>query len=707
LPSRKDTNNLISESSPYLLQHAHNPVNWYAWGEEAFGRAATENRLIFLSIGYSTCHWCHVMERESFEDGEVAVLMNRAYVSVKVDREERPDLDAVFMEAAMLLNRRGGWPLNLILTPAGKPFFAATYIPRTGNSYTAGMMELLPQIEEIWRNDPQSILDRAEQIVQALRGENGKALPVSSPVPSGNRLNGIRKAALADFKERFDRDYGGFYPEPKFPQPQNLLFLLREYHSSGDGEILEMVEKTLKRMRAGGIYDHVGYGFHRYSTDRKWLLPHFEKMLYDQAMLIMIYTEAFQLTGNREYGDTAEEIITYVLRDMRSEEGAFFSAEDADSEGREGKFYVWRYDDFIGLLNGNGFDGRQWADNYHLEREGNFADEAGRTKNGENILHVSPGAAVPEDSGRIGEILFREREKRIRPHRDDKILTDWNGRMITALAKAGWTFGRKEYVTAADRAARFFLGTMRDGEGALLHSYRRGRKHTPGMIDDYAFLIRGLLELYRADFNTDYIGWALELAGYGRVHFEDPRYGGFFQSPAGQKDLLIRKKILMDNAIPAGNSVMYENLMQLFKITGDASWRNSAEALLRSVSELLERYPTAFGMLLSSFDYAGPSGREIVVAGNRAEGEELVSAINRFFLPGTVLLFKTKEKASALSEMAPYTGIYDLPEDSAAAYICTGFTCANPLFHRDELVRALKPEKGAPFPITPPEPGKE
>ena len=508
-------------------------------------------------------------------------------------------------------------------------------------------------------------------------------------VPSGKSLDKIRRAAAADLNKGYDRDYGGFNLKPKFPQPQNLLLLLREYNSEGKPETLTMTEKTLQHMRAGGIYDHIGFGFHRYSTDRRWLLPHFEKMLYDQAMLIIAYTEAYQLTGRPEYRDTAEEIIGYVLRDMRSDEGAFYSAEDADSEGQEGKFYVWDYNQFTSLLDSSGFDGSLYARYFNMEPGGNFNDEAKGIKTGENILHINPGSPVPGELPEVRKLLFKAREKRIHPHKDDKILTDWNGLMITALAKAGWIFGRKEYIDAAGKAARFILDTMQSADGSLLHSFRRGKKHTVGMIDDYAFMIRGLLELYRAEFNPDYISRAVKLAEYTRTHFEDREYGSFFQSDIGQTDLLIRKKSLMDNAIPSGNSVMYENLMQLFKITGNTSWRDSAEGILRTAKDALEKYPSAFGMLISAFDYAGSSGREIVVAGNRAAAEEMISVINRYFLPGTVVLLKTGENASALSEAAAYTESYSIPEDAAAVYLCTDFTCSKPIYSVEELISIL------------------
>ena len=691
----KHTNSLIKESSPYLLQHAHNPVNWYAWRDEAFIKAESENKLIFLSIGYSTCHWCHVMAHESFEDEEVAELMNRAYVSIKVDREERPDLDALFMETAMMMNRSGGWPLNLILTPDGKPFFAATYIPKNAGPYSSGMMKLLPQIESIWVENPQKLTEGAEKVFEALKAgntESGVAEVETSLIAglSDSGLSAVRTSAFNEFKKRFDKDSGGFSPHPKFPQPQNLLLLMHEYHHAGTVSALAMVEKTLQHMRAGGVYDQIGFGFHRYSTDSKWLLPHFEKMLYDQAMLIIAYTEAYQLTGKTEYRRTAEEVIEYVLRDMRSDEGTFFSAEDADSAGREGKFYLWDYNEFTSFLNKNGYDGRSWADYFKLSPAGNFFDEASKIKTGENILHTSPGCDQPEDFSAVRQLLFIEREKRIHPYKDDKILTDWNGLMITAFAKAGRVFEKSDYIEAAEAAADFIISEMKQPDGSLLHTIREGKKHTKGMIDDYAFFIWALLELYRADFNTDHIKQAVRFADYTLLNFEDIEGGGFYQSDVSRTDLLIRKKALMDNAIPSGNSVMYENLMQLFKITGEPYWRKSADAILHCVSERLQNYPAAFGMLISSLDFAGADGREIIITGSGDSLHLMLSAINKHFVPGSVVIVKTPDNSSELEDLAPYTKDYSVPAEGSAAYVCTGFSCNRPVFSAADLQRLFR-----------------
>ncbi len=677
------------ERSPYLLQHAHNPVDWFPWEDEAFKKAEAENKLIFLSIGYSTCHWCHVMEKESFEDEEVAQLMNRVFVSIKVDREERPDLDSVYMDIAMLLNKRGGWPLNLILTPGRKPFYAATYIPKDSSASGGGMLKLIPKVQSVWKDRPEEVQAAAENILQALKNNNMETqnnLPVKL---SGQQFDSIKAAAFNDLKKRYDAKYGGFNLQPKFPQPQNLLFLLRHYKNTDDSLSLTMVENTLLKMRAGGIYDHIGYGFHRYSTDRQWTLPHFEKMLYDQAMLILAYTETWQLTGNRSFRQTAEDVIEYVLRDMRSPEGGFYSAEDADSEGEEGKFYLWDYNEFANLIGRSGLDAEKYAGLFNMKDGGNYTDEASGRKPGDNILFLDPeknNGAPEADYEAVRSLLFKEREGRVHPHKDDKILTDWNGLMIFALARAAWIFDEPKYYEAAETAARFLLNEMKGPDGSLLHSYRLGESGTLGMIDDYAFFIRGLLELYRAGFKTSYVEQAALLTEYAGNHFEDNTNGGYFQSDSLQTDLLIRKKSMMDNAVPSGNSLMFENLMQLFKLTGRAEYRAAAEGILRTLGDELSSYPSAFTTLLSALDYSGKDGREIVVVGEPDAAAEFIKEINSRFQSGTVVLLKTPETAVALKKLASYTAYYSLPEGrKAAVYVCTDFTCKAPVFTVEDL----------------------
>ncbi len=474
-------NRLKNEKSPYLLQHADNPVDWYPWGPEAFEKARQEDKPIFLSIGYSTCHWCHVMEHESFEDEEVARLLNQTFVSIKVDREERPDIDQLYMTVAQLMTGGGGWPLNIFMTPDKEPFFAATYIPKENRYGRLGLMELIPRVDELWRTSRQELLSSADRIVAALK-------QVSESQGSSLLDASVLDKAYQQLLDSFDKDLGGFGSAPKFPSPHNFYFLLRYWQRSGREEALDMVEKTLQAMRAGGIYDHVGFGFHRYSTDAGWLVPHFEKMLYDQALLTLAYTEVFQATGKSFYQTTAREILSYILRDMQSPEGAFYSAEDADSEGEEGKFYLWSYDELENLLSDRELD--HLVRHFGIKPEGNFLDQDGGSSSGLNILHWSRRAnEAQEDFEAIRKKLFDYREKRIHPLKDDKILTSWNGLMIAALARAGGAFSEKAYTDAAEKAASFILAQMRDGRGRLLHRFRGGGGGDTGFF-------RGLRLLY-------------------------------------------------------------------------------------------------------------------------------------------------------------------------------------------------------------------
>ena len=506
-------NRLINEKSPYLLQHAYNPVDWYPWSEEAFEKARKENKPIFLSIGYSTCHWCHVMEHESFEDSTVAALMNENFISIKVDREERPDIDNVYMTVCQMLTGRGGWPLTIIMTPDKKPFYAGTYFPKQGSYGRIGMLELLPKISEAWKTKKEELLSSAGNII--------KHLDQSNTDFSGEMLGKEDlKNAYNNFMYDFDKTYGGFGNSPKFPSPHNLLFLLRYWNRTGDNSALGMVEKTLYEMSKGGIFDHVGYGFHRYSTNRFWTLPHFEKMLYDQAMLAIAYLETYQATGNSFYAGVAEKIFEYVLRGMTSPEGGFYSAEDADSEGEEGKFYVWTQQEIENIIGKEEAD--LFANIYSFEDGGNFEDEATKTKNGSNIPHLiksieAHAAELKMDDNELKEKieqyrvqLFNEREKRIHPLKDDKILTDWNGLMMAAFAMGGRVLKSEQYAKAAERSAQFIYDNLIDDNGRLLHRFRTGESGLQASVEDYAFFIWGLLELYETTFDVKYLTRAIE-----------------------------------------------------------------------------------------------------------------------------------------------------------------------------------------------------
>ena len=557
----KTMNRLQHEKSPYLLQHANNPVDWYPWGEEAFEKARKEDKPILLSIGYSTCHWCHVMEYESFEDEEVAALMNETFVSIKVDREERPDIDNIYMTVCQLLSQGGcGWPLNVFMTPDKKPFYAATYVPKNSRYGRLGMMELIPRIAEVWKNNREEILKSAESTTQSLTLATDP-----TRIQAGEELDSkTLKKTYEQLESRYDPAHGGFGNRPKFPTPHNLLFLLRYGQRTGNQKAIDMVSKTLESMSNGGIFDHIGFGFHRYSTDSEWLVPHFEKMLYDQALLALAYTEAYQLTKNKGFKQTAEQIFTYVLRDMTSPDGGFYSAEDADSEGEEGKFYLWSQQEIIEIL------GKKEAELviniYNTEPGGNFTDEVSGEKPGTNILHLNKnpdqaamalGISRDELDSRINESrqkLFDVREKRIHPSKDDKIITDWNGLMIAAFAKAGRVFENKKYTDAAEKAADF-INSKLTKDGRLLHRYRGGDAAILANIDDYAFFIWGLLELYESTFNIVYLKEAISLTDQMIKYFWDDTNYGFFFTPSDGEKLLVKQKEIYDGAVPSGNAV--------------------------------------------------------------------------------------------------------------------------------------------------------
>ena len=542
-----DYNRLVFEKSPYLLQHAKNPVDWYAWEEEAFRRAEMEDKPIFLSIGYATCHWCHVMAHESFEDVEVARLLNEAFVCIKVDREERPDIDQIYMSVCQVMTQRGGWPLTIIMAPNKSPFFAATYIPKFGRYHMIGMMDLIPRISELWKGEREKLLENGDHIVSFLKQ--------ASLEVSGEDLDeSVLDRAYEELKVRFDEVHGGFGSAPKFPTPHNLVFLLRYYQRSNEHFALEMVERTLQEMRLGGMFDHVGFGFHRYSTDSKWFLPHFEKMLYDQALLAQAYVTAFQITEKKEYRQTANEIFTYVLRDMVSPEGGFYSAEDADSEGEEGLFYLWRPEEFEEIL---GEDAELFCKLFDVESGGNYAEEASGKGTGLSILHLRKSFAewtkeceiseceLKESWEKARQKLFAFRKKRIHPLKDDKILTDWNGLMIAALAKASYVLENPLYLEKAEKAADFIWERLRDEKGDLLKRYRLGESGLSAHLDDYAFLTWGFLELYEASFEIKHLERALEVNEKMLNKFWDQENGGFFFS-ADSPDLLVRNKQIYD-----------------------------------------------------------------------------------------------------------------------------------------------------------------
>ena len=680
-------NRLIFEQSPYLLQHARNPVDWYPWGEEAFARARELDRPVFLSVGYSTCHWCHVMERESFEDDEVAALMNASFVCVKVDREERPDLDHVFMSVTQAMTGGGGWPMTVIMTADQKPFFAGTYIPKTGRFGRRGMMELIPLLDEMWRKDRESIQASADEAFRFMSG-------IGQGDPGGELGQEAIDLAHQRLVQNFDATHGGFGAvPPKFPVPHNLLFLLQYAQRHPESPARDMVARTLREMRLGGIYDQVGFGFHRYSTDQRWLVPHFEKMLYDQAGLLMAYTAGWQVTRDPLFQRTAREVIEYVLRDMTAPEGGFYSAEDADSEGEEGLFYVWTRAELLKVLGPE--EGELFARTFGAEDEGNFRDEAAGKQSDKNILHLAdlPDASLAARLEAARRKLFEARERRIHPLKDDKILTNWNGLMIAALARASQAFGDEDYALAARRAADFALSHLRTKEGRLYKRSRGGVAGLPGTLEDYAFLAWGLIELYETCFEVRYLEAAIELTDQMVAHFGDAENGGFFLSADDAETLLaVRGKDAYDGASPSGSSVAALNLLRLARLTGRTQLEEQAAAAMRSHSQTVLRSPGAHTFLLLAADFAlGPSF-EVVVAGDPAaqDTRAMLRAFQRPYRPNKVLVLRPPGDGQRIVELVPYTE-QQSTAGRATAYVCRDFACKLPTEDVEQALGFLEP----------------
>ena len=691
-------NRLVFSRSPYLLQHARNPVDWYPWGEEAFARARAEDKPIFLSIGYSTCHWCHVMEHESFEDEEVAALMNEHFVCVKVDREERPDIDQIYMSVTQRVTGSGGWPMTVVMTPTREPFFCGTYFPKRSRFQRPGMMELVPRISEFWKTRRKDALELSRNYTQILRSE--RSLDPLEKIDAS-----LLASAYEQLSRRFDSEYGGFSERPKFPVPHNLTFLLQTHNRTKDGRALLMVEKTLEEMRKGGIFDHVGYGFHRYSTDREWLVPHFEKMLYDQALLTLAYAAAFQVTGKEPYERTAREILTYVERDMTDPEGGFYSAEDADSEGEEGLFYVWTLEELTEVLGTK--EAALYARVHEMSEEGNFLEESTGQRTGSNIPHLRKdlGLWAAELDLELDELeerleaararLFEHREARIHPLKDDKILTDWNGLMIAAFTQASLAFDDEHYLGVARRAADFALGTLMHSGNRLYKRYRLGEAGLPGTLEDHAFLAWGLVDLYEACFDTRYLEAAIQLTDAMVEHFEDSERGGFFLNADDAEELLVRPKEIYDGAIPSGNSVAARNLLRLGRITGNTTYEEKADRTLRAFPEIL-RGPSAYAMLMSALDFAVGPSFEIVVAGEAGASDtrEMLRAFQSRYLPHKVLLHRPPGDGSglAIAELAPFTAAQGPIGGKATAYVCRDYACKKPTSEITEALKSLEPE---------------
>ncbi|MGI9039328.1 MAG: thioredoxin domain-containing protein [Gemmatimonadota bacterium] len=690
-------NRLADEQSPYLRQHADNPVAWYAWGDEAFAAARELDRPIFLSIGYATCHWCHVMAHESFEDEAVAALINRAFVPVKVDREERPDVDAVYMTVCQMMNGHGGWPLTLVLTPELRPFFAGTYLPRESRGGRIGMLDLVPRIEALWQERRADVDTSAEQITAALA--------TATAVPPGDAPGAEEIAAAArSLASRFDAQNGGFGGAPKFPSPHNLTFLLRVWERHGDEQALAMVTKTLRAMRRGGIHDQLGGGFHRYSTDAEWRLPHFEKMLYDQALVALACVEAYQATEDPEFADTARRTLDYVVDELTDPAGGFHSAEDADSEGEEGKYYVWTEGELAAVLPDDDLD--LAVDAFGIEGEGNFRDEATGRRSGANVLLGAAGPAelaarhggdAGEIAGRLERIrkrLLEERAERVRPERDDKVLADWNGLAIAALARAGRVLDEPRYVESGVRAARFVLEHLVTTGGARLHRWRDGDAAIAAMSDDLAFFGLGCLELYGATYDPQWLREAAAAMDDLIERFEAPD-GGFFQTAADQEATLVRVRESADGALPSSNSIAADVLLRLARLTGRDEYEGAAHRALEALGGRISASPAAHTAFLQAAQFALGPAAEVVVVGDPGSAaiEPFVAPLRRSFHPRVVTLVRPPDAAAAreLSRVAPFTEPMT-PEGAAAvtAYLCRDHACERPRTDARKFLAALE-----------------
>jgi uncharacterized protein YyaL (SSP411 family) len=680
----KKPNRLIREKSPYLLQHAYNPVDWYPWSDEAFEEAKAQGKPVFVSIGYSSCHWCHVMEKECFDDEEVAKLMNETFVCIKVDREERPDLDSAYMTVCQVMGRSCGWPLNIIMTAEKSPFFAASYIPKNSRFGITGMLELVPQINKIWRTrriELETIGEDIKHSIEALE----KGAP-ESELGEDELRDAYEKLVL-----KFDAENGGFGHAPKFPTPHNLLFLLRYWNRTKEKTALEIVEKTLRSMRLGGIFDQIGFGFHRYSTDAQWLVPHFEKMLYDQALLALAYTEAYQATGAGKFKLTAKEVLDYVMRDLASPEGGFYSAEDADSEGEEGKFYLWTETEVRKTLSPEDTDLAVTL--FGVKIEGNY-DEPTRRRNGKNILHLAkPLEQVAAESnltldklilklGKIRKGLFETRKKRVNPKKDDKVLADWNGLMIASLARASRVFGEQKYLKAAVKAADFVLEKMKAENGTLYHRYAKGEKAIGGFLDDYAFLVWGLIEIYEACFEDEYLQKALELTKTMIARFWDEKDGGFYFTAKNAEQVIHRRKEAYDGALPSGNSVALLNLLRLARLSGDSIYEEKASRISKAFSGEVKRAPTAHTFMLLGVDFAVGPAYNVILVGDPDEDSmrNMLKVLGENYLPNVVVSLRRASKAGLG---------YEKIDGKATAYVCRGQTCMPPTNKTKKMLKLL------------------
>lgn len=680
------TNRLAGESSPYLRQHAHNPVDWYPWGEEALTAARVADRPILLSVGYSACHWCHVMERESFEDERIAQRMNEHFINIKVDREERPDVDEIYMTAVQAMTGQGGWPMTVFLTPDLQPFYGGTYFPPEDRHGRPGFPRVLQAIADYYRENRAGVAEKTAELMRVLQQHAEFLTPGDIPGEA------VLDQACAQLKSTYDSRHGGFGGAPKFPPSMSLSLLLRRYARRGDQRALAMAEHTLKRMARGGMYDQLGGGFHRYSVDERWLVPHFEKMLYDNALLVWIYIEAYQATQDEFYRTVVEHTLGYVLREMTQPEGGFYAAQDADSEGEEGRFFTWLLEEIEDLLGEQ--DAALFARYYGVVPEGNF-------EHGRNILHVENELAgvarllgvSPERLARVVErgraVLLAARQHRVAPGRDDKILTAWNGLMISAMARAYQVIGAERYLRAAAAAADFILERM-VCEGRLLHTYKDGRAQILAYQDDYASVVNGLLDLYEASFERRFLAAAEHWAAEMVARFWDGERGGFFYAGAEATDLIVRTKNPFDNATPSGNSLGALVLLRLGAMTGDRAWGQRGEQTLVLFEQLLRRAPAAGAQMLCALDFYWARPAEVALVGNRAECRAFAAALHRCFLPNKVVLAAAVGEEEAAAALPLLKGKLAV---GGRAYVCRDATCSRPLSTVADLVEQLRAEQ--------------
>jgi uncharacterized protein YyaL (SSP411 family) len=693
-------NRLIHEKSPYLLQHAHNPVDWYPWSPPAFEKAAREDKPIFLSIGYSTCHWCHVMAHESFQNPEVAALLNQRYISIKVDREERPDIDQVYMAVCQAMTGQGGWPLTIVMTPDRKPFFAATYLPPHHQGRMPGLLDILPRLADTWKTQKEDIEQLAGEVIRFLKEEG------SGTSPRGEPSLDLLDRAYRALSRAFDPRYGGFGPAPKFPAPHQLLFLLRVWDRTRDPHALAMVEDTLKAMRRGGLFDHIGLGFHRYSVDERWVVPHFEKMLYDQALLAIAYLEAFQATRDRQYGQTAREIFTYVLRDLRAEKGGFYSGEDADSEGIEGKYYLWTWEELETVLDSR--DLELFSRAYTLRKDGNLPFPLHGAPPHANILHRErswedlareEGVSPEEFRHRLERIRIRLldfRSRRIRPARDTKILADGNGLMIAALAMGGRILQEPEYTREARHAEGAIMDRMRRAGGRLNHAYSSDESYVDGFSADYAAMVWAEIELYETTFEPRFLEKAMELLEQLAEWYRDREKGGYFFTPSDGESLLIRKKEAYDGAVPSANSLAVYGLLRIASLTGKSEYADRGRKDWNAFSGMIDAAPQGFTFLLLSADYyLGPTLQVVITGGTGSpQSEVMIRALTSGFFPRlTVHVVSGPGSDALLTRLAPFLAAYPARED-ACAFVCRGHHCLAPTADIDQMIAYLSPPNG-------------